>query len=77
MSDDKERNGLTRKTTTDQIVYTVVHNVKIHWYRFDPNRPTFDQLRAIDIDRKRRASKESRLRISESMLTFFRRFVPW
>lgn len=48
-----------------------------HWYRFDPNCPTFDQLRAIEADNKRRIFQTRKRGVCDSIIACLQKLVFW
>lgn len=61
----------------DQKNSNIVHRGNIHWYRFDSNSPTLDQLRAIERDKWRFNSAAKKRRVGESIKQFFQKVIHW
>lgn len=76
MSDSKEL-GHVPGNAVEEKNSAILRHLHTHWYRFDPNRPTFDQLRAAEKDSKQRSFQEKRRRIGESIERHFRRMKLW
>jgi hypothetical protein len=77
MSKSSEFSRLAGKEVEEKIDSTPTHRQTTHWYRFDPNRPTFDQLRAIERDKRRFNSGAKTRRVSESIKQFFQKVILW
>jgi hypothetical protein len=77
MQENSEPSRLVGKTVEKKTDSALKHCPPTHWYRFDPNRPTFDQLRAAEKDSKQHSFQEKRRRIGDSIERHFRRMKRW
>jgi hypothetical protein len=77
MQDNNERSSPFGKVACDKINPTAMYRTTTHWYRYDPNRPTSDQLRAAERDSNRRSFREKRKSIGDSIKRNFKRLKLW
>lgn len=69
--------GQLKDVAGDGADFVAVPRTTTHWYRFDPNRPTVDQLRATEKNSKQRSFQEKSRRIGDNIEGHFRRMRRW
>lgn len=77
MQDNNETSSSFVKEVEGKIDSVVLNRTTIHWYRYDPNRPTLDQLRAAERDREKRSFQEKKSRLSEDLKRSIGRLKFW
>lgn len=77
MQDNNESSTTFVKRVEGKIDSADLNRTTIHWYRYDPNRPTLDQLRAAEREIKQRSYWEKKKNISECIKKNFNRLKLW